>query len=87
MRKNKIQPINSVENDDVDDEEQDDAGRRPNPSRETQFSGANGDREKTNFAGSTDHEQDSLPYPVDDHTLLQIEVMTIHTAVNAIGTQ
>ena len=38
----------------------------PNPSRETRFSGANGDREKIIFPVQlADHEQDWQPYPVD----------------------
>ena len=47
---------------------------RPNPSRETKFLGANGDREQ-NVSCSADHEQDWQPYPVDP-TLLN--VLTIH---------
>ena len=43
-------------------DEQADAGR----SRETKFSGANGDREEIIFpAQLADHEQDWQPYPVD----------------------
>ena len=51
---------------------------RPNPSRETKFSGANGDREVFIFPCLADHEQDWQPYPVDlysgiceDHTYMQ----------------
>ena len=39
---------------------------RPNPSRETTFSGANGD-----IPGSADHEQDWQPYPVDLYSAIQ----------------
>ena len=46
-----------------------DAGRRGtgllNPSRETRFSGANGDRKISFFLFSSDHERDWQPYPVD----------------------
>ena len=49
-----------------------------NPSRETKFSGADRDREKTNKNSSADHEQDWQPYPrliinlaiCDDHTYI-----------------
>ena len=40
----------------------------PNPSRETKFSGANGDREIFYFPCSADHEQDWQPYPVDPYS-------------------
>ena len=33
-------------------------------SRETRFSGANGDKVKNHFPCSADHEQDLQPYPV-----------------------
>ena len=53
-------------------------------SRETKFSGANGDREKFVFPRSADHEQDWQPYPVDpysairdDHTYCTIPYRTI----------
>ena len=36
----------------------------PNPSRETKFSGANGEG-NINIPCSADHEQDWQPYPVD----------------------
>ena len=52
---------------------------RPNPSRETKFSGANGDREKLYFPCSTDHEQGWQPYPVDLY--YAIYVMTIQTYI------
>ena len=40
----------------------------PNPSRETKFSGANGDREYFIFPVQlADHEQDWQPYPVDSY--------------------
>ena len=39
---------------------------RPNPSRKTNFSGANGDNQgNIYFPFSADHEQDWQPYPVD----------------------
>ena len=50
---------------------------RLNPSRETKFSGANGDKGIFIFRCSADHEQDWQPYPVDPYSA--IYVMTIHT--------
>ena len=48
-------------------DEKADAGRDlANPSRETKFSGVNGDREK-HLPCSADHEQDRQPYPVDPY--------------------
>ena len=54
-------------------DEQADAGRLPNSSRETKFSGANAGN--IHFPCSADHVQDWQPYPVDlyscymcDHT-------------------
>ena len=45
--------------------------RRPNPSRETKFSGANGRREKLiYFPFSADHEQDWQPYSVDPYSAI-----------------
>ena len=59
--------------------EQADAGRdRPNLSRETKFSGANGDEEIKSFR-SAHHEQDWQPYPVDPYPA---STMTIHTVHN-----
>ena len=43
---------------------------RPNPSRETNFSGANEDRGKNIFPCSADHEQDWQPYPVDPYSAI-----------------
>ena len=40
----------------------------PNPSRETTFSGANGDRENFIFPVQLTHEQDWQPYPVDPYS-------------------
>ena len=42
---------------------------RPNPSRETKFSGTHGDREGYFhfFPCSADHEQDWQPYPIDPY--------------------
>ena len=60
---------------------------RPNPSRETKFSGANEDREKY-ISCSAGHEQDWQPYPVDlysaiyDHSYIQSPVLStcpLHT--------
>ena len=49
-------------------DKQADAGRDcPNPSRETKFSGANGDRE-IRFLCPADHEQDRQPYPVNTYS-------------------
>ena len=61
----------------------------PNLSRETKFSGANGDGRKNSFPCSADHEQDWQPYPVDsdyaesaDHTQIHTYIHTyIHTAL------
>ena len=48
---------------------------RPNPSRETKISGANGDREKNTFPdGSADHEQNGQPYPVDPNSAIDNSV-------------
>ena len=41
--------------------------RRPNLSRQTKFSGANGEREKCIFLSSAKNEQDWQPYPVDPY--------------------
>ena len=40
----------------------------PNPSRETKFSDANGDRRNIHFSCSADREQDWQPYPVDPYS-------------------
>ena len=48
---------------------------RPNLSRETKISGANGDREKFIFPdGSVDHEQNGQPYPVDPNSAIDSSV-------------
>ena len=52
----------------------------PNPSRETKFSGANGDREISNFPCSADHEQDRQPNPID----LSLAVCDNHTHNSSI---
>ena len=39
-------------------------------SRETEFSGANGDREIFSFLCSADHDQDWQPYPVDPYSAI-----------------
>ena len=55
---------------------------RPNPSRETKFSGVitNGDRENenTHFPCSADHEQDWQPYPVDLYCATYVYVKTVY---------
>ena len=56
----------------------------PNPSRETKFLGANGDRENFIFpACSADREQEWQPYPVDPDPCYSIPgtwyVITIHS--------
>ena len=52
-------------------DEQADAGRDGgNPSRETKFSGAYGDREIFISPCSADHEQDWQPHPVDPYLVL-----------------
>ena len=40
----------------------------PDPSRDTKFSGANGDREMFRFSCSANHKQDWQPYPVDPYS-------------------
>ena len=50
--------------------EQADAGGRPNPSRQTKFSGANGDKGNIRFPCSADREQDWQPYPVDPNSAI-----------------
>ena len=49
----------------------------PNPSRETNFSGANADREMFYFPCSAHHEQDWQPYPVDPYSCCMRDHMSI----------
>ena len=51
----------------------------PNLSRETKFSGANGDRQKNNFPCSADHEQDWQPYTVDPYSAVSGGYTYAHT--------
>ena len=55
---------------------------RLSPYRETNFSGANGDREVFTFP-VTDHEQDWQPFPVDSYSVLYM--MAIHTAQGTLS--
>ena len=61
--------------------------RLPNPSRETKFSRANGDREESIFPVQlADHEQDWQPYPVDPYPCYMCDDDTyMHTHI-LVGT-
>ena len=53
-------------------------------SREAKFSGANGDRGKSNFPCSANHEQDWQLYPVDPYSAESADrTVYIHTVHNA----
>ena len=68
--------------------EQAGAGRdgtgRLNPSRETKFSGAYGDRGILIFTCSADHEQDWQPYPVNPYSALCDDHIYIHTIIHTV---
>ena len=51
---------------------------RPNLSRETRFSGGNGDSKKYIFSRSADHEQDWKPYPADPYSAESADHIFIH---------
>ena len=54
----------------------------PNPSRITEFSGANGDGKKNPY--SADHEQDWQPYPVDPYSVICDDHTYIHHRDNPL---
>ena len=50
-----------------------------NPSRETKFSGANGDKDMVSFPCSADHEQNWQPHPVDPYSCYICDHSYTHT--------